>query len=193
MTITIVLFNGPPHCGKDTVSEMMAKNFNGTVRKFAGPLKIAVNAIYLTDYERFLEEDSPEKKGLPSETFFGKSCREVQIAISENLMKPLHGKEVFGKLLSKDIIRDTQRGIKGPFFISDSGFVEEAEVLCREFGPTNIMLVRIHREGCDFSKDSRSYVYLDHMGVQSIDLINDGTLQDLETTTIEILKPFLEE
>lgn len=193
MTIKIVLFNGPPHCGKDTVSEMMEKSFKGAVRKFAGPLKRAVNAIYLTDYERFLEEDSPERKSLPSGAFFGKSCREVQIAISESLMKPLHGKEVFGKLLAKDLIRDVQRGTKGPFFISDSGFVEEAEVLCKEFGPTNIMLVRVHREGCDFSKDSRSYIYLDHMGVQSVDLVNDGTLQDLESATIEILKPFLEE
>lgn len=107
-------------------------------------------------------------------------------------MKPLHGVEVFGKVLA-NYIRASHSDL---FFVSDSGFRPEAEVLVREFGAQNVMLIRIHREGFDFTlpggkKDSRDYVNLDDLGVESHDLENvNGDLNALVSEAAELIGVF---
>ncbi|NDD53413.1 hypothetical protein EBZ39_05985, partial [bacterium] len=42
--------------------------------------------------------------------------------------------------------------------VSDCGFKEELLPLARCFGTSNILMVHVHRDGCTFQNDSRSYV-----------------------------------
>lgn len=173
----IILFNGPPAVGKDThaamaASELESIGFKVDVVKFASPLKTAACAIYCGNNTAiFAEEDRSENKSNPSDTFLGKSCREVQIAISETFMKPLHGERVFGKLLAETIKRRHKQGTQ-IFLVSDSGFKPEAEELLDQFGEDNIILFRLKREGKSFEGDSRSYINLDDYLVPSYDVFN---------------------
>lgn len=175
----IFLLNGPASSGKDTAGNMMQSAGYGTVVKFAWPLKRGAAALYLGgDYSKFEMLDQADVKNEPREEFFGKSCRQVQIDLSEAFLKVQHGQQVFGKLLAADIERLEKAGIKA-VFVTDSGFRPEAEVLIEKFGIRNVTLIRFHREGKTYDGDSRSYINLDDLGIRSYDVENNGTIPQL--------------
>jgi hypothetical protein len=41
-----------------------------------------------------------------------------------------------------------------------------------------MLVVQVYRDGCDFTKDSRSYITLP--GVKTIKLVNSGSIRDYE-------------
>lgn len=183
----IILLNGPPRSGKDFGAEYLQDKLRGAHAKFADDIKERTHDLYglrgwggkprSADYfEEFKDE--------PLDEFLGATPRQAYISVGESFKK-LHGQGIWGKLLVKDI-----RGLPSDktIVISDSGFVEEALELVKEFGADNILLVRISREGYDFSNDSRSYIDLSEHGVRCVVAINRGDdtfgphLLDLVTT-----------
>lgn len=174
----IILFNGPPRSGKDTIANEVAARFGSItphICKFAAPLKSTATHMYCGgDSGIFHQLDSSEMKDQPHYRFFGKTCREVQIAISETYFKPLHGEKVFGKILSQSITSAIEKEQKplNLFFVTDSGFRPEAEEVVQQHGADNVLLIRVHREGYDFKGDSRGYIDLKDLGVETIDLEN---------------------
>lgn len=191
----IILFNGPPGVGKDTIAEAVSRGqfitLSDVLRlpplKFAAPLKRAVRDLYLNgDQDLFNKYDSPQEKNNAKVEFLGKSCRELQIAISETYFKPLHGEAVFGRLLASEIKHVLSKNTRKPdnIFISDSGFVPEAQVLIDTFGAENIVLVRLYQEGKDFTGDSRSYIELPSP-VLTIDI--DNPIGELDLTVNKLL------
>jgi hypothetical protein len=99
------------------------------------------------------------------------SVREAMIAFSETYMKPLFGNDIFGKLCFSRCVEQT--AFYQHFVIDDSGFFEEAYHIISRVGADACHLVRLHRQGCDFSKDSRGYIALP--GVQTLDLHNNSS------------------
>lgn len=208
----IVLFNGPPGAGKDTAANVAIqwfgfrkdRNIVPIIEKFAAPIKQICRTIY--GVKAFNEHDVFEKKGQPSSTFFGKTCREVQIATSEIFLKVMHGERVFGEMLAKRITdMDNGRGVLVDehnrethfvppkdsqllFLVSDSGFPDEAKVLIEKFGAENILLIRVHREGHAFAGDSRNYVEL--VEVESHDIRNTDK-DDFEVQIIKTISSFV--
>ena len=183
MNKKIILFNGPPGAGKDTVAELLAFKYSGKVEKFAAPIKENCRNIYGLTQEQWNQVDgSQEAKAQPHEFFFGQTCRQVQINFSELFLKPTHDKFIFGNLLARRL----KQAYNNLFFISDSGFAEEAMFLETEFGSENIFLIRLHREGHTYDGDSRSYVHLET--VQSLDIENNGSIEDTITKIEEFLK-----
>ena len=175
-TKKIVLLNAPPRAGKDTAAAELAAYFGGEIVKFAAPLKAGATAIFCNgDHDLFKQYDTTEQKDIIQGQFLGKTCRQVQIDISESYMKPIHGQDVFGRILATAIDQSPQQ----LFFVSDSGFVPEAAVLVNNFGAENVILIRIHRAGFDYNGDSRSYINLDALGVKSYDVENPS--DDLAT------------
>lgn len=168
----IILINGPPRSGKDTVGQILRLHFHATVDKFARVLKDKAHELY--GMSNLSHDAYEEKKEDQLPVFLGKTPREVYIALSETYFKPLHGIDIFGKLLWQDI-----RRVDGIIAITDSGFEPEARYLIDQVGPENVRLIRVYRDGCDFSNDSRSYINLGP-DVLTFDLVNDGTLQGLE-------------
>lgn len=170
----IFLLNGPPRSGKDTGSEWLAKHFGGRILTFANPIKRTVTALFHNnDRKAFAAFDTADLKDTPQSLYFGKTCREVQIGVSENFLKPFFNDTgVFGKLLVGEIEHYRDRLFEGPFFISDSGFRPEAEVLIEKYGAENVFLFRLHREGYTFKGDSRGYITLKDMGVREFDITN---------------------
>lgn len=176
MTAPAVIFvNGPPRAGKDTLANHLCGGFVGFRNvKLSGVLKERTHALYgLVHDGRPLPHDHFEAcKDVELPSFMGLTPRAAYIGASERYWKPLHGDDVFGRLL----VRDMERGLwtRG-FVVSDSGFAAEAAPIVERFGAANCLLIRVHAEGrgCTFAGDSRSFIGL--RGVATADLWNDGT------------------
>lgn len=185
----IYFLNGPPSSGKDTAGEMLAEITGGRVAKFAGPLKQATHVLYAAlsgaltheNLDQLLQHDAWEReKEVPMPLLFGRTPREVYIAVSELLCKPTHGIDFFGKVLLRNI-RDWQAANPGkPMIVcvTDSGFGHEAGPIVKHFGTENCTLIRLHRPDCTFEGDSRGYIELP--GVNTIDIHNTSTLVELK-------------
>lgn len=185
----IILLNGAPRSGKDTVAKMLKDRSSTSVHleKFALPLKLSVPLLYGISHDVWRDElDTARNKDLPCSQFFGKTPREVQIALSEDFLKKMHGSNIFGELLSRRVAAIRDRAMLEAVIVSDSGFVDEAMEVVKGFGHRNVQLWRVHREGCDFKRDSREHINLDGCGVLSYDIFNNGSLDDLRDVVIPL-------
>jgi hypothetical protein len=174
----IVFLNGPPHSGKDTAAEMLAKNFPATLRKFAAPLKASAAGMLGETVEWIeLNKDKTDPR------LNGQTVRSFIINISEKLIKPLYGDDFFGRCMVGEL--DKIFGETSFVFITDSGFLGEAVPVVNAFGITKCLKVEVHRRGKDFSNDSRSYWHMP--GLREVQLFNDGTIDQLPEKLFGIL------
>lgn len=149
----IILLNGPPNSGKDTAAEFIVKMLSQVNHaKLSRPLKAAANNIF--DLQpgtlKFFHEDSD----LESPFLLGSTYRQVQIDIFLMLQERF-GPDVLARLF----IRYAKKNIAAKHIvISDGGRTVEAQALIAHYGRSNVGLIGLAREGCDFSKDIREYV-----------------------------------
>lgn len=179
----IVLLNGPPRSGKDMLANKITRQIaNFEKRRFKDALVDITSAIYRVPKEMIEEmlEDS-EGKEKPSEVFDGLSLRQALIDVSENVVKPRYGKNYFGHATAKTMRKNVN------YAISDSGFVEEAKVIVDRFGGQNVVLIRLHRNGCDFSNDSRSYLPVD-MFTHVANLQNNSSKHEILEQVIDVIE-----
>lgn len=174
----LIFLNGPPRSGKDTAGAIIAAAVTGArCDKFSRILKERTHAAYgLIGREGFpMRHDAFEDcKDEPRADFYGSTPRRAYIALSEKYYKPLHGPDIFGRLLANDLTYCSATMV----VITDSGFRPEAEAMLRAFGAENARLIRLHRVGCSFY-DSRSYIALGDLGVVSHDVMNFGSTESL--------------
>ena len=170
---TVILINGPPRCGKNTLANFMAeRRADAIVMGFSDHLKRCVHHVHLGKDGWGLNPDAFDSiKDIPQACLGGMSWREAYIDFSEKYIKPRFGKKWFGRQLLKEALSQPQPLI----IIYDSGFVEEVSPLlsCAEI--EQISLVHLHRSGTDFSNDSRSYIDLSGAGIQAHKITNDGS------------------
>ncbi len=201
----VVALNGPPQVGKDTIAKLMYdaivdRNMNKviTITKFAEPLKLGVHAAFgiVDSYAELVQEDYFEdRKDTPLDEFFGMTPREAYIWFSEDVMKPRFGNFIFGQLMAKrlsymlDINTPSDvEHIHPLLIIADSGFMEELQFLEEIVGANHIMRIRIMRTGHSFQGDSRSW--FKYPKVKTVDLINNGTVDDLEVSIKSIVNDY---
>ncbi len=180
----LLLINGPPRSGKDTVGEIVRELCGATVVKFAAVLKNMTHALYgLVDGDgRPLPHGAFEEvKDEPNEAFMGLTPRRAYIEVSERYMKPVHGIDIYGKLLAQSIT-----GERGVVVVTDSGFVEEALRLAIETMPGEMLIFQIKRPGRTFKGDSRGWVR-DVGEDQFYRITNDGSIPDLQRKVAAIL------
>jgi hypothetical protein len=176
----IVLINGAPRAGKNTLAAMIhaMRPSDSNVIGFSHHLKRCVHAIHFGLGTFDMDPDYFDRvKNEPQAMLNGLSWRQEYIRFSEEYIKPQFGKEWFGQ----KFVEAAQRNPAKLIIVPDSGFRQEAEVVIRAFGFDNVYLVRLHREGCKFTGDSRSHISLEDLGVPDHDLINEtGNLGRLE-------------
>ena len=185
----VILLNGPARSGKDSLANSFTRlahdeGLKAEVVKFAGPLKEMVHRAFGLPEAHDSQESC---KDTPLPQLFGKTPRQVYIALSETFMKPMLGTGIFGRLLADEIEllekiakEDGEPGADF-YLVSDSGFFTEAAVVVDRFGLDNIILVHLERDGYDFTGDSRGYISLP--GVRTISFNLGVDLFDLYSCT----------
>lgn len=149
----IIIFNGPPGTGKDEVCLFLKNKMNFKHIEFKDTLfdetcnyfDVSKNW-FMTGYsDRSIKERKEVALG-------GRSRRDALIYVSEDVIKPKHGKDYFGVKVCERI----EKGVN--YCFSDGGFKEEILPIINIVGTNKICLVQLTREGCDFSSDSRRYL-----------------------------------
>lgn len=188
-----IFLNGPRKSGKDTAARIIAtKLLNIRHRKFAGALKAAAAGMFNIDNNLFkeLEKEGSDLKLRPLPELFGKSWVETLIWLSEEVMKPRYGSDIFGRILVTDLARPTASELT---VISDCGFVDEVKPVIDTFGVGNCALIRLIRPGCDFGGDSRSYIALDneYPNLYTSEIHNEHELDMFEIQVMMRVNKFL--
>lgn len=185
----VIILNGPPGSGKDTIQEYITTEMNGHHEWFAARVKgvlfkQAVNIAQVSDEDWFDRYNTPGLKEVGWDVLGGLSQREFLIKISEQWVKPVFGKDFYGIKAAEQTLQVVSQGVNVIF--SDGGFQEEFDVMSDILGAENILLVHLHREGCDFRNDSRDYIK-DHNG-WIINIENDGTVKEAAESIINSFK-----
>ncbi len=170
----VVILNGPPNSGKDTLAEycrqqshVMYANKIG-VRRFKEELYKVTATMYCVDYEwlEAIANDRDQKDKTQPE--LGCSPREALIYTSEKVVKPHFGDDWFGKKAAASLLRSHVH------YFSDGGFESEMSPLLAEVGQANFLLVRLRRDACTLAGDSRRYIDQD-LADNFYELNNTGT------------------
>lgn len=169
----IVIFNGPPRSGKDTFADMLEEHYdvyNNGFFVYRDSFKDELIRLVLNYYEidkREWNDRYEHSKEEPWDKLGGLSQREALIDMSEVKIKPLLGKDYFGKAAAQGLIlyedEDNNVGV-----FSDGGFEEEIHPIIDKVGIENVLIFRLHRPDHDFTGDSRGYLDID--GVTTIDI-----------------------
>ena len=177
----VVLLNAPPDSGKDDVAAFLWEHYfmnHGECK--AQLVRIAVEIAQMGDYEWNMLYNDRSTKEMPCHRLFGRSPRQHLIYVAEEVIKPAFGKDYFGKIIASKLCT-------GFNVVSDIGFMEEAMPIINKVGQENVTLVRIHREGRDFSSESRSW--LSGICDAEYDVYNDGTIEGLFKKVAAVLPP----
>jgi hypothetical protein len=189
--MNLLLLGGPPRSGKDTVGQYLYKKgtHNLVFDKMSAPLKKSFAAITNSHINEFFEVDYYEDHKDEIIPWLGCSYRQYQINLSEKHFKPMYGQDIFAKLFAA---RLSTYDKNATVIVPDSGFDIEIQYLEKtdySLQLNRVLIVRCHREGYDFSNDSRNYVYTDHF--LSIDINNDGTAEEFQAKGERILESLL--
>lgn len=150
----VILLNGAPGCGKDTLANYLMAN--GTAQRklsFKAPMFEIAMAMLGRDvfYEYMEAYNDRARKEIPFTGTPGMTPREFMIYISEKCIKPVFGNDYFGKRLVESIGDAT-------CVVSDCGFAKEIHPILK--AGHQVTLIRLHRQGFTFDGDSRSHIYL---------------------------------
>jgi hypothetical protein len=184
----VIFLNGPPSCGKDQAASFLMKHLNARHKKLATRLKETVHQLLGIPYscEEAERKFGKEWKDTPQGRCYGHKPRDLYIWMSEQCVKPQFGVDMFGRLLLGDMVKPTSTDFT---VISDCGFAEECVPIINFYKPQNCLIVRLHREGCTFEGDSRSYIELP--GVTTLDLQNRYDLMMFEIQIVKHVKDWV--
>lgn len=188
----LILLNGPPRVGKDTIAEdlgVVLRQYNLSNvyypfvqvvhEKFSKPLKDGVQAIYGVDHTIEATKDELDPRLLNT------SYRNAQIALFNHLARE-HGSAVLGSLFDQRVRRVSGDVI---FIVSDAGRFDEIFPAIKSFDPSDAVLFRLHRSGTSFERDIRSYaVNTEIFGVKSFDVDNNDKVATCTANIISILE-----
>jgi Ni2+-binding GTPase involved in maturation of urease and hydrogenase len=179
----IVILNGPPGSGKDTIANGLLKA--GVAHAplcFKDELYIQTASRFKLSLSYFIALASDrETKEEPCHLLGGMSPREALIDTSERIIKPKKGKDYFGRKVAEVA---AQRPPEDVIIISDGGFKEEIEPLLETHH--RVVIIHLHRPGCTFDGDSRSYI---NVGGAHYDcIVNDGTIDEAVEAAERIIR-----
>jgi len=170
----IIILNGPPGCGKDTIANWLRDHAGYAKTCFKHALYEATAGHYGIPVTEVIERnENRDLKELPWHQ--GLSVRQMLIHVSENEIKPKHGKDYFGRKAAARLL-----GIDRSVVFADGGFIEELQPLKLMFGD-RVKVVRLVRDGYDFTGDSRSYL-------PDPDLVVTVTPGNIELTARSVLE-----
>lgn len=194
----LLQLSGPPSSGKDTIAKFLYHEYKDhynitqfVFERYSMPLKTSFSAISNTGHNEFYENDAYESRKDEIIPWLGCSYRQYQINLSELHFKPLYGQDIFARLFGARLEGYDKDAV---VVVPDLGFDIETFYLNNVYSSVgmdinDILIIRCHRKGYDFSGDSRSYIYSDVF--TSIDINNDGTQEEFEKKGDKVFRSFL--
>jgi hypothetical protein len=166
-----VLINGCPRSGKDTIAMYLWTHHSSILlERFSFPNKRGFAGMMNIDCDGFGVVEPYESNKSDVVPPLGVTYRQWQIHFSEEFMKPLYGKDIFGRLLL-----ERTRGSSYPtIVVPDCGFQVEVDVLADQ----PCLLITVLRNGTTFEGDPREHVK-PAPGWTHVTIHNNGTLDDL--------------
>lgn len=150
---TVIIFNGPPGSGKDEACRFLVNQHSFQHLSFKHQLFTETIKHYGVSEKWFMDGyEIREVKDRPEVMLEGRSRREALIHVAEDILKPHHGKGIFGEQAAKQINSVTD------YCFSDGGFTEEIVPIINTVGVENLCLVQLFRDGSSFANDSRRYI-----------------------------------
>ena len=181
----ILLVNGPPGSGKDSVYSILADTKDRVAReKFSAPL-------YAASALRIGVRSVAEVEALKGSD---KDQRGVMIGLSERQIKPMFGDGFFGARCACECMKIALWNIADLVVVTDAGFGQEVGAFCEMLemcapGDFEVHLWTMIRPGTSFSGDSRERIGPDLMDsglVKDYRVIhNNGSLDDLRKVVVE--------
>lgn len=159
----VIVLNGCPLSGKDSIADYLVQKHSreyAAVEKKMFKDKLIEAAVRTSGVSRICWDRHYQRdlKELPWDALIAGnialSPRQYLIHISENVMKPLFGEEVFGLAAAESLTNE-----EVTYVFSDGGFSEELKPVIRKVGESNFFLARLHRDGYSFDGDSRRHVF----------------------------------
>lgn len=153
---TILILNGPPGSGKDTLADALVEAFGWQKVEFKAALRQDTASPFDVSLESLRALESTKEIPNPllrhPETNEPMSLRQALIYTSEGVIKPKHGKMYYGQRLA-----ETVSASDASFFIcSDGGF--DHEIIPLLDAGLRVRIMRIDRPGYTFANDSRDYI-----------------------------------
>lgn len=174
----IIVFNGPPDCGKDEALLYLKRQYGVYGFSFKSHLKKLTLELYQIPEALWDSWYTRDGKELPREELNGLSQRQALIQVSEMIVKPNFGKDYFGRAEAKKIITAQQDNPNLICACSDGGFNEEITPLIEYFTSSNINIVYIKRPNRSFTNDSRNWIDVPDIPKENYYLIeNDSGLE----------------
>lgn len=184
-----VVLNGPPGCGKDTIANRIVAedhflpiNITPFVKhQFKDALYEHTAKHFEIGLDEFIHfasdrslKDSTSLAGLG-----GRTPRQALIHVSEDIYKPRYGNDYFGEVEASRV-REHKRRLGGIINViyPDGGFESEVPPIESEFD--HVLIIRLHRDGFDFSGDSRNYLELPNTETRTTvdEYLIDGQIED---------------
>lgn len=150
MTAKIILLNGAPQSGKDTLAKYLEKEVRAKHLKYAAKVREIAGIIH--PKVNFWDETI---KDIALECLSFQTPREILIKVGMALRTGLD-KNVWVESLAEQI--EAEYWGKTIAVVSDCGFQNEVDVMIQRFGEQNVLLIQIYRNGYTFENDSRNYV-----------------------------------
>lgn len=172
-----VFLNGPARSGKSTIARALAEqDKNLSVCSFAEPIRMALLSTFHPEQmtQGIDLRDGAVKASLIPGT--GVTYRQWMVAYSEQFMKPLFGKQIFGDL-AKRFVEDLTM-YYDRFVFDDARFEDEIRPFANAFGGQNILIVRVERSGASWSNEPSGSDLTKVIGVHHAAIVNNGTPQD---------------
>ena len=179
----IIILNGPPHCGKDTIGALLRDQYPCTTTSFKHDLYRATADWFLVDVgwlkDVATNRELKDKVHYPS--LGGRTPRQALIFISEEVIKPKHGKDFFGQEAVRRINKVANLLLPTVVF-TDGGFEDEVWPLHKAF---DVTIVHLMGRGT-FEHDSRDYIMNSNFKHFSI-MLEEGNPQKAVDTIKEYL------
>lgn len=188
----ILILNGPPGCGKDTLANHVVKNIKTAKHlMFKESLyKLALDAAGLQSHYTELFTDRQLKEDATTSPFYvaGQkvSPRGWLIHISENLIKPNFGRDFFGDRAASVVAASDSK----LFIFSDGGFKEEILPLI-DVG--HVTIIQIKSPNHSFNADSRNWLTPEMFPFKSVNIFtinNYGTLEQFLQDGLDSIQDF---
>ena len=173
----VIILNGPPNIGKDTLGNNVQQLIGWPRMEFKEALYRETASYYGVDLVTFaMLASGRTTKEVPMPTLGGLSPRQAMIHVSEEVIKPKFGKQFFGAKAYELVQTLEDRHLRTVVF-SDGGFEEEAQYLIDQ--GCEVHIIQLHAEGFDFGNDSRNYVTLVGATMHRIDVTLGQPMADL--------------